>query len=111
MSDDHGAVKVDLKGLHPSSWIKIIPSRNELYFRSEMLINSNDAKKFNLQIGGHINIKDSFYMLNINSTNNQKYYLHIEKSKVNNKDGMNAVLEVNASLNPTKIRAKMFLPY
>lgn len=28
MSDDHGAVKVSLQGLSPSSWIRFIPSKD-----------------------------------------------------------------------------------
>ena len=67
MSDDFGAIKVTLQGLSPCSWIRLIPSNNEQEFRSELLINSKDSKKFNLKIGGHINVRDAFYLVNMKS--------------------------------------------
>ena len=80
-------------------------------FGSEMLINSKDAKRFNLQIGGHINIKDSFYLMNIQESTQQKYFLHIDKTKAATRDGMESTLEVDAGLSQTKFNAKMFLSY
>ena len=53
-----------------------------------MLINSSDAKKFNLKIGGHINVKDAFYLVNQKDLTNEKYFLHVDKSKVARHDGI-----------------------
>lgn len=64
MSEDFGAVKVSLESLGPRAWIRLIPSKNEVEFKSEMYLNAPDAKKFNLKIGGQINTKDSFYLMN-----------------------------------------------
>lgn len=76
-----------------------------------MLINSRDAKKFNLKIGGHINVKDAFYLMNMQDDSTQKYFLHVDKKKVYHHDGLNTTLEVNAALVPTKFNSKMFLNY
>ena len=111
MSDDFGAIKVTLQGLSPCSWIRIIPSTNEQEFRSELLINSKDAKKFNLKIGGHINVRDAFYLVNMKSETNEKFYLSVDKKKVAHNDGASQVLEVNASLHPSKFNSKMFLSH
>jgi hypothetical protein len=76
-----------------------------------MLINSKDAKKFNLKIGGHINVRDAFYLLNMKDETKEKYFLHVDKGKVAHHDGMQTILEVNACLNPTKLNSKMFLSH
>lgn len=76
-----------------------------------MLINSKDAKKFNLKIGGHINVRDAFYLVNLKNETNEKFYLNVDKSKVAQSEGVSKVLEVNASLHPTKFNSKMFLSH
>ncbi len=111
MSDDHGNVRVNFQELSPSAWLRIIPAKDELTFRSEILINSKDAKQFTLKIGGDINIRDAFYLLNQSVENNEKYYIHVDESKVANPRGILSVLEVNAGLKPTKLNSKMFLSY
>jgi hypothetical protein len=111
MSEDFGAVKVSLQDLGPRAWIKLIPSKNEQDFKSEMILNAVDAKKFNLKIGGHINTKDSFYLLNCCPDTKQKYYLNVDRNKVFCYDGYSKSIEVSASLKPNKFRTKMFMSY
>jgi hypothetical protein len=63
-----------------------------------MLLQAKDAKKFNLKIGGHINYKDAFYLMNYSEATKQKYFLHVDKSRTFYKDGIHKALEVNAGL-------------
>ena len=69
------------------------------------------AKQFTLKIGGDINVRDAFYLLNQSVVNNEKYYIHVDESRVANPKGILSVLEVNAGLKPTKLNCKMFLSY
>lgn len=39
------------------------------------------------------------------------YYLHVEKLKVANQDGIEQTMDVDAGLYPTKFNSKMFLSY
>ena len=64
--------------------------------------------KFNLQIGGHVNLKDSFYV--VNRDLGQMYYFHISPTTAAGSSADQSVLEINAGLEPTRLRAKLFLP-
>jgi hypothetical protein len=50
-------------------------------------------------------------LLNQSVVNNEKYYIHVDESRVANPKGILSVLEVNAGLKPTKLNCKMFLSY
>lgn len=73
-----------------------------------MLICSKEINTFNLKIGGHINLKESFFILNAECQ--QNYYFHINEQKVAGKLRTETVVEVNAGLQPTRFKAKLFLP-
>jgi len=73
-----------------------------------MLFNTKDARKFFISNSGHVNARESFYILNNQSKNKQNYYIHINTSKITKSDGQNSILEVNASLNPSRMIAKIF---
>ena len=63
---------------------------------------------FNLQVGGQINLKEAFYILN--SETSQMYYLFISTDTACGDDGTESVLDMNAGLEPTRLTAKLFLP-
>ncbi len=82
-----------------------------------MLLTVRDAKNFNFAACGHVNARESFYLLNSQPNNQlnslsslvkQNYYIHIDSQNILKPDGGNTVLEVNASLNATKLIAKIF---
>jgi len=108
MSDDHGYIAITIGDNDPSSWIKFIPSQDMRDFASEMLINTRELNKFNLQIGGQINLKEAFFLLNNES--NQMYYFHVNEEKCAGSAGVGTVLELNAGMRPTRLKAKLFLP-
>ena len=72
-----------------------------------MLLNTKELNKFNLQVGGKINISDAFYLMN--SEAGQNYYFNVDSKKTISQDGQNKILELSASLFPTKFRFKLFL--
>ena len=82
-----------------------------------MYLNVRDAKKFNFAAIGNVNAREAFYLLNtqpVSQVSNQctvvkqNYYIHVDRLKIAQQDGQNSILEVNASLNPTKMIAKIF---
>lgn len=59
-------------------------------------------------MGGHVNVKDAFYLMN--SEGGQNYYLSVnpKESTINGK-GPETVLELSAGFAATKFRSKLFL--
>lgn len=49
-----------------------------------MLINTEQVNKFRLQVGGHVNVKDAFYILN--SEVGQNYYFSVSETDVISSD-------------------------
>lgn len=69
MSNEHGAIKVQLSELTENSFFSFIPTKNEHEFRSEMFLNARDNKKFNFASSGHVNVREAFYLVNSQSIN------------------------------------------
>ena len=99
---------MQLNELSTNAKLCLIPSQDIQGFASELLIKIPGMTKFNLQIGGHINLTDSFYVLNKDL--GQMFYFHINQTTAAGKSAEQSVLEINAGLEPTRLRAKLFLP-
>jgi len=55
-------------------------------------------------------MKESFFILN-SLEKSQNYYFHVNKDLMNHPDGINEVLELNAGLEATRFRAKIFMTH
>ena len=64
MAIAQGKIKVGIGELSPLAKLKLVPSQDINQFSSEMLINTQQVNKFSLQVGGHVNVKDAFYIMN-----------------------------------------------
>ena len=100
-------VQVNLGELSNKAILNFIPSQDIKDIASELIIHGSGLSKFNLQVGGQINLQDSFYLLNREIGAN--YYVTVDHRKAAADDGLYATLDFNAGLEPTNLRAKLFL--
>lgn len=100
-------VAVALNELSVRSIFRFIPSQDITGFASELLIHGTNLSKFNLQVGGQINLQDSFFLLN--SEMGANFYVTVDYKPAEEEDGQFRHLEFDAGLVPTHMRAKMYL--
>jgi hypothetical protein len=107
MAIAQGKIKVGIGELSPLAKLKLVPSQDINQFSSEMLINTQQVNKFSLQVGGHVNVKDAFYIMN--SEMGFNYYFHVNRDDPAGRDGPASIVELSAGFEPSKIRSKLFL--
>ena len=59
-----GMVQINLAELSKKAIFSFIPAQDIKGIASELVIHGSGLSKFNLQVGGQINLKDSFFLLN-----------------------------------------------
>lgn len=107
VSDQEGMVQVMLGELADKSIVSFIPAQDIKQIASELKIYNSGLSKFNLQVGGQINIQDSFFLLNREMGAN--YYATVDDKPASTYGGFYKNLGFNAGLHPTHLRANLFL--
>ena len=107
ITDQEGMVRVNLGELSNKAIMNFIPAQDIKEIASELVIHQKGLSKFNLQVGGQINLQDSFFLLNREIGAN--YYLTVNDQNAAQPDGLEKTLDFNAGLLPTHLRAKLFL--
>ena len=107
LTAQEGMVALALNELSTKSIFRFIPSQDIKSFTSELVIHGTNLSKFNLQVGGQINLQDAFYLLN--SELGANYYVNVDYRPANEKGGQFKNLVFDAGLIPTHMRAKLWM--
>ena len=96
LTDQEGMVQINIGELSNKAILNIIPAQDIQGIASELVIHGSGLTKFNLQVGGQINLQDSFFLLNREIGAN--YYATVNTKKAAGYNGKYSTLEFNAGL-------------
>ena len=96
ISSQEGMVQVNLGELSNKAILNIIPAQDIQGIASELVIHGTGLSKFNLEVGGQINMQDSFFLLNREIGAN--YYATVNTAQAAGPNGKYSTLEFNAGL-------------